>query len=126
MAKTVSALVAVAGLAASVPAMAAEMRADEARRFVIESLFSFTCFEGTSGEGRIRADGSVEGAIRIGGSGPTRYASLPPGTLRVRGESICAMLRPRPHRREELSRFTGRNELRVLPIHEAAQSAWDG
>ncbi len=96
MAKTVSALVAVAGLAASVPAMAAEMRADEARRFVIESLFSFTCFEGTSGEGRIRADGSVEGAIRIGGSGPTRYASLPPGTLRVRGESICAGIRGVP------------------------------
>jgi hypothetical protein len=92
MAKTVSALVAVAGLLASVPPTAAEMRADEARRFVVENLFSFTCFEGTSGEGRVHADGSVEGAIRLGGSGPTRYASLPPGTLQVRGDSICAVI----------------------------------
>jgi hypothetical protein len=65
MAKTVSALVAVAGLLASVPAMAAEMRADEARRCVVENLFSFTCFEGTSGEGRVHADGSVEGQIAL-------------------------------------------------------------
>jgi hypothetical protein len=96
MAKTVSALVAVAGLLASVPAMAAEMRADVARRLVVENLFSFTCFEGTSGEGRVHADGSVEGAIRLRGSGPTRYASLPPGTLQVRGDSICAVIRGIP------------------------------
>jgi hypothetical protein len=92
MAKTVSALVAVAGFVAAVPAIAGEMRAEEARRFVVENLFSFTCFEGTSGEGRVHADGSVEGAIRLGGSGPTRYATLPPGTLRVRGEAICALV----------------------------------
>jgi hypothetical protein len=96
MTKTLSALVAVAGLAASLPAMAGEMRPEEARSFVVENLFSFTCFEGTSGEGRVHADGSVEGAIRLGGSGPTRYATLPPGTLRVRGESICAVIRGIP------------------------------
>jgi hypothetical protein len=72
------------------------MCAEEARSFVVENLFSFTCFEGTSGEGRVHADGSVEGAIRLGGSGPTRYATLPPGTLRVRGESICAVIRGIP------------------------------
>jgi hypothetical protein len=93
MAKTVSALVAVAALVAAVPAIAGEMRAEEARRFVVENPFSFTCFEGTSGEGRVHADGSVEGAIRLGGSGPKRFATLPPGTLRVRGESICAVIR---------------------------------
>ena len=96
MTKTVSALFAVAGFLATVPAIAAEMRAEEARSFVVENLFSFTCFEGTSGEGRVHADGSVEGAIRLGGSGPTRYATLPPGTLRVRGESICAVIRGIP------------------------------
>jgi len=96
MAKAVSALVAVAGLATTMPVMAAEMRADEARSFIVENLFSFTCFEGTSGEGRVHADGSVEGAIRLGGSAPTRYATLPPGTLRVRGESICAVIRGIP------------------------------
>jgi hypothetical protein len=92
MAKTVSALVAVAGLLASVAAMAAEMRADVARRLVVENLFSFTCFEGTSGEGRVHADGSLEGTIRFGGIGPTRYATLPPGTLRAKGETICAVV----------------------------------
>ncbi len=96
MTKTVSALFAVAGFLATVPAIAAEMRAEEARSFVVENLFSFTCFEGTSGEGRVHADGSVEGAIRLGGSGRTRYATLPPGTLRVRGESICAVIRGIP------------------------------
>ena len=95
MTKTVCALFTVAGLSAA-PAVAGNMGADEARRFVVENLFSFTCFEGTSGEGRVHADGSVEGAIRLGGSGPTRYTTLPPGTLRVRGESICAGIRGIP------------------------------
>jgi hypothetical protein len=96
MAKTVFALVALAGLMATAPAFAGEMRAEEARQFVVENLFLFTCFEGTSGEGRVHADGSVEGSIRLGGSGPTRYATLPPGTLRVRGEAICAVIRGIP------------------------------
>jgi len=46
MTKTVSALFAVAGFLATVPAIAADMRAEEARSFVVENLFSFTCFEG--------------------------------------------------------------------------------
>src|SRR6266700_6688648 len=37
------------------------------------------------------------------------------------------MLRSRSHRRKELSRFAPRNwKVRVLPIHQAAQSARDG
>jgi hypothetical protein len=96
MTKTASALVTAAGLVAAAPAIAGEMRADEARLFVVENLFSFTCFEGTSGEGRVHSDGSVEGSIRLGGIGPTRYATLPPETLRVRGESICAVIRVLP------------------------------
>jgi hypothetical protein len=96
MTKTVATLVAAGAFMATVPATAGEMRAEEARRFVVDNLFSFTCFEGTSGEGRIHADGSVVGAIRFGGSEPTRYATLPPGTLRVRGEVICALIRGMP------------------------------
>jgi hypothetical protein len=90
MSKSACALVALAGF--TVPALAGNMGADEARRFVVSHLFSFTCFEGTSGEGRVYADGSVQGAIRFGGSGPPRYATLPPGTLRVRGDVICALI----------------------------------
>jgi len=92
MTKAVSALVAVAGLVAAVPAIAGEMRAAEARSFVVDNLFSFACFEGTSGEGRVYADGSVGGVIRLGGNGLPRYATLPPGTLRVRGDAICALI----------------------------------
>jgi hypothetical protein len=96
MTKTVCALFAVVGLWAAVPAVAGNMGADEARRFVVGNLFSFTCFEGTSGEGRVYADGSVGGVIRLGGSGPTQYATLPPGTLRVRGDAICALISGMP------------------------------
>ena|SRR5436305_5890198 len=92
MSKTV-ALVATAAFVATIPAIAGEMRAEEARKFVVDNLFSFTCFEGTTGEGRVNADGSAVGTIRLGGSEATRYARLPPGTLRVRGEVICAFVR---------------------------------
>jgi len=92
MTKTVCALFAVAGLWAAAPAVAGNMGADEARRFVVGNLFSFTCFEGMSGEARVYADGSVGGVIRLRGSGPPQYATLPPGTLRVRGDAICALI----------------------------------
>ena len=92
MTKTVYALFAATGLWAAAPALAGNMGADEARRFVVGNLFSFTCFEGTSGEGRIYADGSVGGVFRLGGRGPTQHATLPPGTLRVRGDAICALI----------------------------------
>jgi hypothetical protein len=85
-------LVGVAALFTAVPAIAGQMRAEEARRFVVGDLFSFSCFEGTSGEGRVHADGSVAGVVRFGGSAFTRYATLPPGTLRVRGDAICALI----------------------------------
>ncbi len=95
MTKILCALFAVA-IFSAVPAVAGNMGADEARRFVVGNLFSFTCFEGTSGEGRVHADGSVGGAIRLGGSGPPQYATLPPGTLRVRGDAICALISGMP------------------------------
>ena len=86
----------VIGLLAAVPAFAGEMTAEEARRFVIGKMFNYTCFEGTRGQGRIYADGSVVGSIQFQGSGPVRYAHLPAGTLRVKGESVCASLRGLP------------------------------
>ena len=33
-------------------------------------MFAYTCFDGTTGAGRIYADGSVAGNIQVGGSGP--------------------------------------------------------
>ncbi len=81
----------VIGLLVTVPAAAGQMSADEARIFVVDHLFSFSCFEGTTGEGRVYVDGSVSGAIHFGGGGgPMRYATLPAGTLRVRGQTVCA------------------------------------
>ena len=84
------------GLLTAVPAIAGEMSAEEARHFVTGKLFSYTCFEGTRGQGRVHADGSVVGSIQIRGQGPLRYALLPPGTLKVKGESVCASLRGLP------------------------------
>ena len=84
------------GLLAAVPAIAGEMSAEEARRFVIGKMFNYTCFEGTRGLGRVNADGSVTGSIQFQGSGEVRHAYLPPNTLQVRGESVCASVRGLP------------------------------
>jgi len=86
------------GLLATLPAMAGEMSADEARRFVVGKTFSYRCFEGTRGQGLVYADGSVAGSIQFQGHGRVRFAALPPGTLRVRGAAVCASLRGLPIR----------------------------
>lgn len=80
------------GLMAALPAVAGDMSAEEARRFVIGKMFNYTCFEGTKGQGRVNSDGSVAGSIQFQGSGPVRYAHLPANTLQVKGESVCASL----------------------------------
>jgi hypothetical protein len=82
-----------AALLAALPAVAGEMSADEARRFVIGKMFNYTCFEGTRGQGRVNPDGSIAGSIQVQGSGPVRYAQLPPNTLQVKGEAVCASMR---------------------------------
>jgi len=84
------------GLLAALPAMANEMGVEEARRFVMGKTFTYTCFEGTRGQGRILHDGSVVGSIQIRGDGPVRYARLPPGTIRVANERVCASVRGLP------------------------------
>jgi hypothetical protein len=73
-------------------AAAEELNPEQAKAFVVGKLFSYTCFDGTAGMGRIFADGSVVGTIRPGGRGEMRFANLPPGTLRVEGGSMCAHL----------------------------------
>jgi hypothetical protein len=82
-----------AGVLAASAAGAGEMRTDEAKRFIAGKLYSFRCFEGTAGTGRIQHDGSVVGIVRFGGAGAMRYVNLPPGTLRVKGQNWCASLK---------------------------------
>jgi len=86
----------VSAIVSAIPAKAEEMRATDARRFIAGKHFAYNCFEGTSGNGRIYADGSVAGYIQVGGSGPRRYVVLPAGTLRMHGEQYCASLRGIP------------------------------
>src|SRR5437763_15028312 len=84
------AAVALTGVLAAAPAFAEPMNAETARRFVAGKLFSFNCFEGSSGTGRIFNDGSVAGVMRMGSSGTTRFMHLPPGTLYPKEERICS------------------------------------
>ena len=81
-----------AGLLSLGQGTAEELGAEQARAFVVGKLFAYTCFEGTSGMGRIYSDGSVVGTIKIHGQGQTRFAALPAGTIRVDGGSMCAHL----------------------------------
>lgn len=80
-------------LITAVPAVAGEMKPEEARRFVAGKLFNYRCFDGTSGSGRINNDGSVAGTMRPSGTGQARFMLLPPNTLQVRGNSICASVK---------------------------------
>jgi hypothetical protein len=87
---------AAAGLALALPASAEQMGAEQARSFVAGKFFTYSCFEGTNGSGRIYADGSVAGYIQVGGQGPRRFVVLPANTLQVKGDRYCAALRGMP------------------------------
>ena len=82
--------------AAMAPALAGQMNAEEARRFVSGKVFSFTCFDGTRGAGRILEDMGVAGAVQFSGAGPIRHVRLPGNTLQIRGQAVCASLRGIP------------------------------
>ena len=71
-------------------ALAQNMSPEAARRFVAGKLFAFRCVDGSGGSGRIYADGSVIGKIQSNGS--ERPVWLPPETLTVRGNLVCASL----------------------------------
>src|ERR1043165_8045163 len=82
--------VALSAVAFAVPALAEPLSAEAARRLVLGQHFSFTCFEGTVGAGRIFSDGSVAGMLRVQGSGPLRYMRMPAGTLFAEGDTVCS------------------------------------
>ncbi|MBR0795623.1 hypothetical protein JQ615_09500 [Bradyrhizobium jicamae] len=79
-----------------VPAFAGMMNAEEARKFVAGKVFSFTCFDGTRGAGRILDDMGAAGSVQFSGSGPIRHVRLPGNTLQIRGQSVCASLKGLP------------------------------
>jgi hypothetical protein len=70
-------------------AAAEELGPDQARAFIAGKLFEYSCFDGTTGRGRIFPDGSVIGTIQLR-DGQERLANLPPGTISVDGTAICA------------------------------------
>jgi hypothetical protein len=82
----------IVALLASAPALAASLDATAAQRLVLGKLFAFACFDGSRGAGRVYGDGSVIGTIQLRGSGPSHSVSLPAGTLKVKGETVCASL----------------------------------
>jgi hypothetical protein len=88
--------IAVGAFIAAGAASAEPLAPDAARSFIAGKLFAFNCFDGTRGSGRIYSDGSAAGSIQIKGSGALRHMALPPGTLRVKGNSYCASLRGLP------------------------------
>lgn len=77
---------------ASAPAAAQQLSAQQAREFVIGRMFSFNCFEGSKGAGRVYPDGSVAGLITLRDAEP-RFVRLPANTLRVRGENVCGFVK---------------------------------
>jgi len=82
---------------AAAPAVAQEvMTADMAREFVIGRFFTYQCFDGTYGSGRIEGDGSAAGTIRVTGKGNSHYLRLPTNTLYVLGNQVCARLKGLP------------------------------
>src|SRR6187399_3252473 len=79
-----------------VPALAGQMNADEARRFVTGKVFAFSCFDGTRGAGRVLDDLGAAGSIQFSGSGPVRNVRLPGNTLQIRGQAVCASIKGLP------------------------------
>src|ERR1700759_5440034 len=82
--------------AAIMPAMAGAMNAEEAKRFVSGKIFTFTCFDGTRGAGRILDDMGAAGSVQFSGSGPIRHVRLPGNTLQIRGQAVCASIKGIP------------------------------
>lgn len=80
-------------VAATAGGSAQVMTASDARDFVAGKFFYYSCFDGTSGAGRIHADGSAIGTLQPGGSGRVRNVALPVGTLHEQNGRYCANLK---------------------------------
>jgi hypothetical protein len=78
------------------PALAGQMNAEEARKFVSGKVFAFTCFDGTRGAGRVLDDMGAAGAVQFNGAGPVRHLRLPGNTLQIRGQAVCASIKGIP------------------------------
>jgi hypothetical protein len=91
-----SGLFAIAAVLFASSASAESLNAKQARAFVAGKIFSYQCFDGTTGAGRIQNDGSAAGTIRIAGKDPTRHVRLPINTLYENGDRICATLKGLP------------------------------
>ena len=78
-------------LLACSPVIAEGLDPEAARRFVLGKLFTFTCFDGSRGAGRVYGDGSVIGTIQVRGSGPVHSVWLPAERLRSNART-CALL----------------------------------
>jgi hypothetical protein len=76
--------IALAALVAAGPSTAEQLNVESARQFVVGKLFAFNCFEGT------------RGTVQFGGSGPVRFVTLPAGTVRAEGPSVCASVNGLP------------------------------
>ena len=87
---------AVAAGAMIAPAFAGMMNADEARKFVAGKVFTFTCFDGTKGAGRILDDMGAAGSIQFSGSGPIHHVRLPGNTLLIQNQTVCASIKGIP------------------------------
>jgi len=83
-------------LLGAVTAFAEDLAPEQARAFVVGKLFSYTCFDGTNGIGRIFSDGSVVGTIQAPGQRLAHFANLPAGTIKVTRTSVCAHLKGLP------------------------------
>jgi hypothetical protein len=84
------------GFGMAAQAAAEEMSFGQAHHFVIGKLFAVSCFDGTRAMGRIYSDGSVVGTVQFRATGPERTGWLPPGTVKVKGEAVCASLEGLP------------------------------
>ena len=82
----------IVALLAATPALAQSLDAAAAQRFVLGKLFAFTCFDGSRGSGRVYDDGSVIGTIQFRGAGSDHLVWLPAGTVKVKGQTVCASL----------------------------------
>jgi hypothetical protein len=86
----------IAAFLAAAPALAENLDAAAAQRLAIGKLFDFTCVDGSRGSARAYEDGSVIGTIQLGGAGSDHLVWLPAGTLKVKGDKVCAVLEGLP------------------------------
>ena len=83
----------IVALLASAPALAESLLILRLRSALCLASYSRSLvFYGSRGAGRVYGDGSVIGTIQLRGSGPSYSVSLPAGTLKVKGETVCASL----------------------------------